>query len=818
MWANEIRRPSWLALVSVVFGLALGATGIARGANPLGWSAPVLVNHQPVLSTRLVAVSCPTVSLCVATDNQGNVVSSTDPTGGYGAWRTVHIDSAETPGSGAATLAVSCPSASLCVAGDDTGNVLTSTHPTSSRAAGWKRVRISATGIGGTDCSEASVCFGVSCPSVSLCVAVNGTGDVITSTDPTAGAGAWHSETVDAGAEFGTVSCPSPSLCLAFDSANRGEVFISTNPAGGAGSWKSTTVGGADVLVSASCPSVSLCVAFDTAGDIVTSTDPTGGDAAWAVSAPPVSLTALSCPTVSLCVAVDSGGTVLTSADPAGGSSTWATTEFANPNAFADVSCPSASLCVAVAFEGDVATSKHPNGGSAAWTSLHVDGGNPLVGVSCASESLCAAVDGFGNVVTSSRPAAGGWTTRDIGDSGVNGVACPSTSLCIAASGGGGVAVSEHPGGQASSWSVSPAVSPDPDGASPVITAVSCASASSCVAVGFYLACDGMPFYCFPVDGWFVATTTDPDAGGAAWRTTRFVTGGPEWDAVSCPTTTFCVAVDSAGNAVTSTNPTGGTYAWTTSNIDGRNTLNGVSCVSRKLCVAVDSAGNELTSTNPTGGPKTWKFGHLSSDEVSGVSCLTTTFCVAVGGSGEAFVSTHPTGGAHDWAATDIDRSGTFNFLSGVSCASVLLCVAIDDAGNAIAGLGPSQAKMKALLSREITPYRGNATNPRLLRDRGYRVPFRALTAGRARIGWYLRPDSAKIKRGTSKAVLIATGHFAFSSAGTAKIKLKITHAATSLFTATRLLRVTAKGTFTPMGSTPVTAISRFILRNAGAS
>ena len=112
---------------------------------------------------------------------------------------------------------------------------------------------------------------------------------------------------------------------------------------------------------------MSLCVGYGPAplvpghGDVVTATDPTGGDAAWtAASVGPDPLTGMSCPSSSLCVGVDVGGKVLTSTDPTGGSGAWSTLDVANadgfPTSFEDVSCPSVSLCVAVDFSGNVAS------------------------------------------------------------------------------------------------------------------------------------------------------------------------------------------------------------------------------------------------------------------------------------------------------------------------------------------------------------------------------------------------------------------------------------------------------------------------------
>jgi hypothetical protein len=75
-----------------------------------------------------------------------------------------------------------------------------------------------------------------------------------------------------------------------------------------------TNVDGSSYLSAISCPTVSLCVATDASGDVVTSTDPTGGAAAWKVTNVDGSsyLSAISCPTTSLCVAVDEWGKAVT--------------------------------------------------------------------------------------------------------------------------------------------------------------------------------------------------------------------------------------------------------------------------------------------------------------------------------------------------------------------------------------------------------------------------------------------------------------------------------------------------------------------------
>jgi hypothetical protein len=60
--------------------------------------------------------------------------------------------------------------------------------------------------------------FGVSCPSSSLCVAVDDSGNVLTSTAPT-DASTWTVTNVDGTHPLADVSCPTTTLCVAGDSS-----------------------------------------------------------------------------------------------------------------------------------------------------------------------------------------------------------------------------------------------------------------------------------------------------------------------------------------------------------------------------------------------------------------------------------------------------------------------------------------------------------------------------------------------------------------------------------------------------------------------
>jgi hypothetical protein len=262
---------------------------------------------------------------------------------------------------------VSCPTSGLCVAVDQVGNVVTSSNPTGGASA-WTVVHV-----------VASFLTGVSCPTVDLCIAVDGNGNVVTSSKPSGAAADWTVSHVD-GNWLSAISCPSSSLCVAVDIV--GNVVTSSNPTGGSGAWKVAHVDGSSCIVSetgapcflssVSCPSVDLCVAADESGNVVTSTKPTGGAAAWKVTNlnngglyDPYSLhSGVSCPTSRLCFGVgndsEARGFEISSTDPTGGPTAWTRTIHIGGSVLNSVSCPDSNLCVAVRFWGDVVTSTMP--------------------------------------------------------------------------------------------------------------------------------------------------------------------------------------------------------------------------------------------------------------------------------------------------------------------------------------------------------------------------------------------------------------------------------------------------------------------------
>ena len=305
----------WLIVLLTLAVVGFGAAGSARAADPLLWGRAMSIEPQ-----GLGSVSCPTTSFCVALDSTGYVVTSTDPGGGADAWSSSPSRISATAG----LFGLSCPSSSLCVAvggGSNEPYVATSTDPEGGSVT-WNGSALS----GGDQLSA------VSCPSVSLCVAVGYGGTVATSTDPAGGAAAWrviqaptsipfecgkYGPGEDCTANFTAVSCPSVSLCVAVDSADNslGDAVTSSEPTGGAVAWNANQIDKQSGLTGVSCPTVSLCVATDFYGQVLASAHPTGSAAGWATEYHSGGeITAVSCGSMSLCV--ETAGTCCNLAAP----------------------------------------------------------------------------------------------------------------------------------------------------------------------------------------------------------------------------------------------------------------------------------------------------------------------------------------------------------------------------------------------------------------------------------------------------------------------------------------------------------------------
>jgi hypothetical protein len=209
------------------------------------------------------AVTCPSSTECVGGEFDGNIVTSTDPTGAPSAWHVAHVDNVkDVTGMSAVVDGVSCPSVSRCVAVDDAGNVFSSIDPTGG-ASGWTRDRVATAALGGDSA--------VSCPSVSLCVA-DVEGRIFTSTDPWAGPPTWASAKVSAPSVDPTISCPSASWCVVGGGDLGGDVLLSVAPTTGRSGWHRERVDGTNTIDAVACLSARFCLAADSDSNVLTGT------------------------------------------------------------------------------------------------------------------------------------------------------------------------------------------------------------------------------------------------------------------------------------------------------------------------------------------------------------------------------------------------------------------------------------------------------------------------------------------------------------------------------------------------------------------
>jgi hypothetical protein len=239
--------------------------------------------------------------------------------------------------------------------------------------------------------------------------------------------------------------------------------------------------------------------------------------------------------------------------------------------------------------------------------------------------------------------------------------------------------------------------SPNPTGATYIsLSAVSCASAMACTAVGYYLNQAGH------------SVTLTESWNGTKWAIEQSPnpTGakGSSLAGVSCVSDAACTAVgdylNKSGNTVPlveawngtkwaiqpSFNPTGATDT----------SLSAVSCALATACTAVgdylNSAFHTMALAESWNGTK-WAIQPTSSpagakgDSLSGVSCTSDTACTAVGyylNKAESSVTLAESWNGTKWAIqpTSNPAGALGDSLSGVSCSSATACTAVGFYGN----------------------------------------------------------------------------------------------------------------------------------------
>jgi hypothetical protein len=588
--------------VALLAGTAVAAVvplAPAASASP-GWTAPAPVDDTT--PTAFSSVSCPTSNFCMASDFQGRELTYNG-----------HVWSAPVPIlSSDLVSSVSCASANFCAAVDDNGQAFIynghhwsapdvldsgSVMPSVSCAPGTSFcVTVSGDDgpygfiySGGTwsaavliDTAPTTGIDAVSCPSATFCMAVDVSGNVVTTTD---GGSTWSAPVdIDGSNSSASISCATASFCTVVDLAGNAITYT--------GSWAAPKHIGGPAMTSVSCVSSGVCVAGDSSSDGFFTTN-FGSSWTTDVGIGPdeggVKLY-VACQTATFCPVVDSIGQSF--AYNNGGWTAPTLVDGLGTN-LSSVSCVSSIFCAAVDSNGNALTYN----GSAWSAPIEVDG-SPLTAVSCATASLCVAVDNNDDETTFNGTSWSGLSFIDGNEFALNSVSCTAspTILCVAVDGAGSVMTSDD----GASWS---STSPIDSGNS--LNSVSCSTASFCIAV----------------DGEGQAFTFD----GTSWSGPQSVDPGQELVSVSCTTTPsiFCAAVDNEGNGFSYSG------SWSATFVD-MHTPTSVSCVTATYCQVADQAGqveafDESTLVNVDPG-----------NSLTAISCPSTTFCAAVDDNGNA--------------------------------------------------------------------------------------------------------------------------------------------------------------------------------------
>ena len=481
----------------------------------------------------------------------------------------------------------------------------------------------------------------------------------------------------------------------------------------------------ASELLGVVCPSADACTAvgFSTSGAGVTSTlVETWNGGGWTIQPSPdppdtsaSGLVAVACASPVSCQAVGEATT------NAGGSTSfaegwdgtmWSVETVPQPagstgSRLLGVSCPTAGACTAVGGYGDPAgvgltLAETWNGTS--WTIQSTPNpvgaeGSGLLGVSCPSATSCTGVGSSDTNSGTTLTLAEGWngTTWTIqstpnppgaSEAALNSVSCV-LGTCTAAGYSAAPAHAALPLAEAwdgTSWAVQTV--PGPSGATAGgFLAVSCASTSSCVAVGSYdRGSNSIPVPL--VEAWS-APTWSVEAGGQPASAAISDLKGDSCISAACvavgysendvgDTLTLAEAWNGTSWSVESTpNPAGTTNA----------ELNAVSCSSPSACTAVgfyfqNATGATFTLVETWNG-RTWSVQSspnptgTTSSALFGVSCSSSTACTAVGEGATEPLAEVRSGTGWTIQTTPVPAGSTSTMFSGVSCSSATSCTAV---------------------------------------------------------------------------------------------------------------------------------------------
>jgi hypothetical protein len=653
---------------------------LAERWNGSSWSIVPSANaHNGFASSLLYAVSCVSASFCAAAGAYRPETTTFEPL--LETWNGSSWAGVVTPNFIGNLTGVSCVSATSCVAvGYSLSNPsgIKQTMVESWDGTSWTQVTSPDTGAGD------NFLTGVTCLSASSCIAVGSertsNTEVLQTLVESWNGSAWSivaSPSRPGTSGLAGVSCLSASSCTAVGSGSANATAVSKTlvETWNGSAWSivaspNNSTGKPNYLTAVSCVTASFCVAGGSQAE-------SWNGSTWSIVsglgtyAGGAGLGGVVCLSASSCLVAGWDRDAETVQHPVAYSwdgTTWSAVPAPQHQAFTDalsgLSCPSASFCAAVGSNMD----SLPNGiertlaeswNGSAWSAVpspnHFQGStenfNMLDAVSCLSATACTAVGNWRQDTSEKTPQAlvESWngtkwsivTSPDAGGTGdtnmLAGVSCVSASFCTAV-GSYYPSIFNEEGKplvetwNGTKWSVVPAPL---DGATSSLDSVSCVSASSCTAVGSFLASSGSQAQTL-VESWNGTTwslVSSPNMGTADEELN-------ELNGVSCVSASSCTAVGQFdGNTLVEswdgttwsivTSPNGASFS--------NNNLDSVSCVSASSCTATGSSGSGTlveswdgtawsVVTSPDG-----PVAPATDNALLGVSCLAAS-CTAAGG------------------------------------------------------------------------------------------------------------------------------------------------------------------------------------------
>jgi hypothetical protein len=645
----RIRRV--VPLLAVLCGL--GLTASTASATTIRWSAARTVDTS--LGQSLLHVQCPSVSECVAVDDNGRAINF-DPAAGRSSL-PVQVAAGQVP------TALACPSATQCTT-ITTANQAYTFDPAAPQASSAFVLEPTSTSPN----DEPPTTDGLACPSTSACVATDTQGNVITF-DPGSTAAP---ELTSLGPEaWSAVACPSATQCTV---AGDG-VEATFDPSSPTGTVPVRVEPGTSQIIDLACSSRAQCTALDGAGGAVTfnpQAPPTAPPDRAAIGGG--SADAIACGATTQCTIVAENGKEFTF-DPATPTPPVQSVRIdpsgvgggpGQAEGLTAVSCPATTSCVAVDAVGRVIEFAPASPGTP--QPVRIDAGSPLLGVSCPSARQCTTMGPYDETTfdpfSAKAPTHGTIVTDHFFQA--SGVACATPTRCLSI-------ITGHQATFDPERFKRPKLHQLASYTDAAISGIACPTATECVAVDT----DGSGISYDPATATFIRRRFNVEEGEA-------LTGA------ACSTKTQCTAVDNDGQEITFQPLTGRRITTTAIDAsvgldapsgDSDDELDDVSCPSVRLCVAIDSRGAAV-AFDPRS-PHSVKPTLIDTGNVlTSISCPTTHRCVAVDGSGRALAGTTK---PSTWSAVTLSGASA---LLAVDCPSDRECVAVDATGDAFTGRG----------------------------------------------------------------------------------------------------------------------------------